>query len=527
VIVFFDDILVYSPTLDSHLHHLETVFQCLVEHEFCLKASKCTFAQSSIEYLGHIVSKNGVGPDPSKISAMMTWPPPKNIKQLRGFLGLTGFYRKFVHHYASLAAPLTALLKKDAFIWTEETQIAFDKLKQAMSEAPVLGLPNFEDQFILETDASGVGMGAVLIQNAHPICYFSKQFCPRMLQASTYVRELCAITTAVKKWRTYLLGNTFIIYTDQRSLRELMTQIIQTPEQQFYLAKLLGYSYEIVYKPGPQNRVADALSRVHCLLITVPQLDFLTSFKAQLTSDTEFQQFLTRVQTNPAEFSDFEIKNGLLFIKGKLFIPEASPLKKTLLEEFHSSTIGGHSGIHRTFGRLQENVFWYGMRKDVTQFVKSCSVCQQTKPANHSPYGLLQPLPIPDKVWEDVSLDFIVGLPSFQTHTVILVVVDRLSKAAHFGSLPTHFTASKVADLFAKMVCKLHGMPRSMVSDRDPIFLSHFWQELFRLSGTKLRMSTAYHPQSDGQTEIVNKVLQQYLRCFVHDKPSQWGQFLH
>jgi hypothetical protein len=348
-----------------------------------------------------------------------------------------------------------------------------------------------------------------------------------MLQASTYVRELCAITTAVKKWRTYLLGNTFIIYTDQRSLRELMTQIIQTPEQQFYLAKLLGYSYEIVYKPGPQNRVADALSRVHCLLITVPQLDFLTSFKAQLTSDTEFQQFLTRVQTNPAEFSDFEIKNGLLFIKGKLFIPEASPLKKTLLEEFHSSTIGGHSGIHRTFGRLQENVFWYGMRKDVTQFVKSCSVCQQTKPANHSPYGLLQPLPIPDKVWEDVSLDFIVGLPSFQTHTVILVVVDRLSKAAHFGSLPTHFTASKVADLFAKMVCKLHGMPRSMVSDRDPIFLSHFWQELFRLSGTKLRMSTAYHPQSDGQTEIVNKVLQQYLRCFVHDKPSQWGQFLH
>ncbi|PNX84282.1 hypothetical protein L195_g040340 [Trifolium pratense] len=184
-------------------------------------------------------------------------------------------------------------------------------------------------------------------------------------------------------------------------------------------------------------------------------------------------------------------------------------------------------GVHRTFGRLQENVFWEGMRKDVTAFVKSCVICQQTKPATHSPYGLLQPLPIPGQVWEDISLDFVVGLPSFQANTVILVVVDRLSKAAHFGMLPTQFTAAKVADLFVRMICKLHGMPRSIVSDRDPIFLSRFWQELFRLSGTKLRMSSAYHPQSDGQTEIVNKMLQQYLRCFVHDKPKQWGQFLH
>jgi hypothetical protein len=514
--------------LESHLQHLEIVFQCLLAHEFYLKQSKCLIAQPSIEYLGHVVSANGVGPDPAKIEAMINWPAPKNVRQLRGFLGLTGFYRKFVCNYASIAAPLTQLLKRDAFDWTEEAGQAFDALKRAMSEAPVLSLPNFEDKFILETDASRVGMGAVLIQNGHPICYFfSKQFCPRMLQASTYVRELCAITTAVKKWRTYLLGSTFTIYTDQRSLRELMTQIIQTPEQQFYLAKLLGYSYEIVYKPGPQNRVADALSRVHCLAITVPHLDFIHTFKQQLVQDTEFQQFLVKVQNQPDDYPDFAILDGLLFFKGKLFIPPNSPLKQALLEEFHSSTIGGHSGIHRTFGRLQENVYWHGMRSDVTEFVKSCATCQQVKPSNHSPYGLLHPLPVPERVWEDISLDFIVGLPSFQTHTVILVVVDRLSKAAHFGSLPTHFTAAKVAELFATMVCKLHGMPKSIVSDRDPIFLSHFWQELFRLSGTKLRMSTAYHPQSDGQTEIVNKVLQQYLRCFVHDKPKQWGKFLH
>ncbi|PNX69647.1 retrotransposon-related protein, partial [Trifolium pratense] len=149
---------------------------------------------------------------------------PCNVKQLRGFLGLTGFYRKFVKHYSSIAAPLTTLLKHDAFQWTEQAQAAFEALKQAMSTAPVLGLPNFAESFIVETDASGSGMGAVLIQGNHPICYYSKEFCSRLLQASTYVRELCAITSAVKKWRTYLLGTTFVIHTDQRSLRELMTQ---------------------------------------------------------------------------------------------------------------------------------------------------------------------------------------------------------------------------------------------------------------------------------------------------------------
>ncbi|KAK2441152.1 hypothetical protein QL285_012481 [Trifolium repens] len=503
------------------------VFQCLLEHEFCLKESKCSIAQNSIEYLGHIVSAEGVGPDPAKISAMVTWPAPTNVKQLRGFLGLTGFYRKFVKHYSTIAAPLTALLKKDSFEWNDDANKAFEELNQAMSAAPVLALPNFAEKFILETDASGSGMGVVLIQSNHPICYYSKQFCPRLLVASTYVRELCAITSAVKKWRTYLLGGTFTIHTDQRSLRELMTQVIQTPEQQFYLAKLLGYSYDIVYKPDAQNRVADALSRIHDLALSIPHADFITKLKDQLTQDLEFQQFLTKVQDQPRDYKDFQVLNGLVFFKGKLFLPKTSPLRLTLLEEFHASPIGGHSGIHRTFGRLQENVYWVGMRKDVEEFVKTCAICQQMKAANHTPYGLLQPLPVPDRVWEDISMDFIVGLPSFQSHTTIFVVVDRLSKAAHFGMLGTHFTAAKVADLFATMICKLHGMPRSIVSDRDPIFLSHFWQELFRLSGTKLRMSTAYHPQSDGQTEIVNKTLQQYLRCFVHHKPTQWGTYLH
>jgi len=262
-------------------------------------------------------------------------------------------------------------------------------------------------------------------------------------------------------------------------------------------------------------------------MLVVPHFEFLQKFKAQIQQVLEYQSLFSKVQTDPLAYKDFWIFNDMLFFRGKLFIPPNSQLKTLFLEEFHASLLGGHSGIHKTFGRLHESVYWNGMRKDVTAFVNACSVCQQTKPPNHSPYGLLQPLPVPDKVWEDISLDFITGLPSFQNHTIILVVVDRLSNAAHFGMLSTHFTAVKVAELFAQMICKRHGMPRSIVSCKDPVFLSHFWQELFILSGTRLRMSTAYHPQSDGQTEIVNKVLQQYLRCFVHNKPHQWRQLLH
>ncbi|GAU45976.1 hypothetical protein TSUD_401160 [Trifolium subterraneum] len=452
VIVFFDDILIYSSSFEDHLHHLKLVFECLLTHQFFLKMTKCQFAQQSISYLGHIISSCGVGPDPEKIASMTQWPSPANLKQLRGFLGLTGFYRKFIKNYATIAFPLTELLKKDAFAWSETAQEAFNALKQAMVEAPVLALPNFNEPFMLDTDASRIGMGAVLSQGGHPICYFSKKFCSKLLRASTYVRELCAITEAVKKWRPYLLGRKFIIHTDQRSLRELMTQVIQTPEQQYYLAKLLGYSYEIVYKPGSQSQVADALSRItnsdaDFFGITIPHFVFLDKFKQEVLIDTQYQELLANIQHNPLDYAGYRVVNNLIFFKDKLFIPTASSFKRLLLEKFHATPIGGHSGTEKTYGRLRENVYWHGMKKD--------------------------PLPNPKGIWEDISLDFITGLPSFQSFTVILVVVDRFSKAAHF--------------------------------DMDPIFISSFWKQLFKLNGTQLRMSSAYHPQSDGQTEIVNK----------------------
>lgn len=496
--VFFDDILVYSSTFEDHVSHLTRVFQALLEGQFFLKSSKCLFAQRQLEYLGHIVSQKGVEPEPSKVQAMVDWPIPTTIKSLRGFLGLTGFYRKFIQNYATIASPLTALLRRDSFGWNPAAQTAFEHLKKAMTEASVLALPDFSMPFTLETDASGVAMGAVLMQRDHPIAFFSKPFCPRLQRASTYVRELHAITTAVRKWRQYLLGHPFMFLTDHKSLKELMSQVAQTPEQQTYLAKLLGYDYSIQYKVGKSNLVADALSRLpeppeaQYYILSMPNFLFLEDLRKSLRDSTEFQQLVTQVQQDPLDFPDYKLHDGLLLFKGKIWLDTANPFRSLLLEEFHKTPLGGHMGITKTMKRIQANFFWASMREEMHQFVSQCPTCQQTKYETKKPAGLLQPIPIPipTAVLQHLSLDFITGLPPSQGHTTILVVVDRFSKGVHFGPLPSNFSAFKVASLFLDMVCKHHGFPRSLISDRDPIFVSKFWRELFKLCGTKLRMST-------------------------------------
>lgn len=259
VLVFFDDILVYSPSWSAHLSHLELVLQTL-QHVLFTRLSKCSFGLLEVEYLGHKVSGARVAMDDGKVQAVLDWPTPTNVEQLRGFLGLTGYYHRFIKVYATLAGPLTDLLKKETFYWTDATEQAFIKLKQAITSAPVLALPDFTQPFVLETDASGVGVGAVLSQNSHPIAYFSKKLVPRMQKQSAYTRELLAITEALAKFRHYLLGQKFVIKTYQKSLKSLLDQSLQTPEQQAWLHKFIGYDFRIEYKPGKENVAADALS---------------------------------------------------------------------------------------------------------------------------------------------------------------------------------------------------------------------------------------------------------------------------
>lgn len=245
----------YSPSLLSHARHIHEVSCILKKHNFFVKMLKCTFACSTVEYLGHLISEGRLKADPAKIEAMVAWPTPKTVKQLRGFLGLTG--RRFIQHYASIAGPLTELLKKDSFAWSFAAIDSFMALKEAMSTAPVLRLPNFERTFYLETDASNFGIAEVLLQDGHPLAFFSKKLGPKRRVSSTYHKELYAIVEAVQKWHQYLLGREFVIRSDQKSLKELLQQIIQILDQQFYARKLIGYKFRIEYKTGASNKVVD------------------------------------------------------------------------------------------------------------------------------------------------------------------------------------------------------------------------------------------------------------------------------
>jgi len=219
VLVFFDDILIYSKSWEDHLYHLTCVFDILRTNHLFVRMDKCSFGQQRVNYLGHFIEQNGVAVDPAKIQAMLAWPRPSNIKALRGFLGLTGYYRKFIQHYGTIARPLTQLLKKDAFGWNEEASDSFDRLKEAMTKAPVLALPDFSKTFVIECDASGCGIGAVVMQDRRPIAYFSQALHGRNLKLSTYEKEMLALVTSIQRWRPYLLGQRFVVRTDHRSLK--------------------------------------------------------------------------------------------------------------------------------------------------------------------------------------------------------------------------------------------------------------------------------------------------------------------
>ncbi|KAK1427816.1 hypothetical protein QVD17_16511 [Tagetes erecta] len=531
VVIFFDDILVYSPSWDAHVTDVELTLQILQDNHFMVNQQKCSFGLPSIEYLGHIIDGQGVSMDPKKVAAVVDWPVPKSLKGLRGFLGLTGYYRKFVKNYGSIARPLTDLTKKDAFFWHPFAQQAFDDLKQALITAPVLALPNFQDSFVVECDASGRGIGAVLMQNRRPIAYFSKALSDRNLAKSAYEREIMALVLAVQHWRPYLLGTRFTVYTDQKSLKFLLQQRITTPDQQNWVAKLLGYDFDIQYKPGRENRAADALSRRAdlgelCQIISTPIWVQGAQLLDEAKSDIEIQNMVQKCLSTPIKCPGYSVKQGVLYYQNRVVISRSSKFIPALLHEFHTTATGGHSGFYRTYRRLAANLYWPGMTTTVKRFIRECDVCQRCKTSSVLPGGLLQPLTIPEAIWEDISMDFITGLPMSHGYNVILVVVDRLSKYSHFILLKHPYTAKSVAEVFVKDVIRHHGVPKSIVSDRDPLFLSKFWQEIFRSMGTMLHMSSAYHPESDGQTEVINRCLEAYLRCFAVDQPKTWAVWI-
>lgn len=349
VLVFFDDILIYSPTITAHLEHLRQVLQLLSEHNWKVKLSKCSFAQQEISYLGHIIGSEGVSTDPKKIQDVVNWAVPNTVKKLRGFLGLAGYYRKFVKGFGEISKSLTQLLRKGVpFQWTQDTDNAFQHLKKALVSAPVLALPDFTKQFTLETDASEFGIGAVLSQDNHPIAFLSRALGPKSKGLSTYEKEYMAILLAVDHWRPYLQHAEFLILTDHHSLKHLSEQRLHTPWQQKAYTKLLGLQYKICYRKGIYNSTADALSRkedtVKAELVAISEgvplwmQDVIQSYE----TDSNSTQLLAELSINPNARPHFTLKQGILMYKGRIWVGQNGDLQSKIIDALHSAPIGGH-----------------------------------------------------------------------------------------------------------------------------------------------------------------------------------------
>ncbi|KAI2668609.1 Transposon Tf2-6 polyprotein [Labeo rohita] len=514
VIVYIDDILIYSDSYPEHVQHVRAVLQRLIQHRLYAKQEKCEFHQQSISFLGYIISPEGVAMDETKVSAVRDWPRPKTLKELQRFLGFSNFYRRFIRNFSSVAAPLTSMIKKGdtRLSWSLPAIQAFEELRQRFTTAPILHHPDPNQPFLVEVDASSTGVGAVLSQRQGappktvPCAFFSHKLSPAERNYDVGNRELLAIKLALEEWRHWLEGSLhpFTILTDHRNLEYLRSARVMNHRQARWSLFFTRFHFEITYRPGSQNTKADALSRIHEPDHTVsPPESILPPSVIVAPVAWDLMTEITEGQTQDPPPNDCP--------ENLTYVP--LNLRTRVLTEVHSTPSSGHPGIEATIQLLHNRFWWPSLRPDVITFIKNCSVCSTSKTPRQLPSGLLQPLPAPRRPWSHIAVDFITDLPNSLGHTTILTVVDRFSKGCRFIPLPKLPTAMETAEALCNSFSASTACPKISSLIGVPSSPPAYGQA-----------SSACW--ANGQAERLNQELTRFLRSYCQDHQEDWSRFI-
>ncbi|KAD4889014.1 hypothetical protein E3N88_21087 [Mikania micrantha] len=485
-----------------------------------------------VQFLGHIVDDKGVHVDPAKIEAVKNWKTPTTPTEIRSFLGLAGYYRRFISNFSKIAVPLTALTHKGKpYEWGPKQENAFQTLKHMLCNAPILTLPDGNNDFVVYCDASNQGLGCVLMQRGKVIAYASRQLKIHEKNYTTHDLELGAVVFALKIWRHYLYGTKCVVFTDHKSLQHIFDQKELNTRQRRWAELLSDYDCEIRYHPGKANVVADALSRKdHSKSIHLRSIQTQTDIQSRISE----AQHISVTEGNMYEEMSCGVEllletksNGLLYFLNRIWVPNRNNLRAFIMNEAHKSRYSIHPGADKMYKDLRYQYWWPGMKKDIALFVAKCLTCSKVKAEHQRPSGLLEQPEIPVWKWENIAMDFITKLPRTSSgHDSIWVIIDRLTKSAHFIPIREDYRVEKLARIYINEIVSRHGVPLSIISDRDGRFISHFWKSLQSIFGTQLDLSTAYHPQTDGQSERTIQTLEDMLRSCVIDFGGNWDTHL-
>lgn len=540
VVVFLDDILIYSKTEEEHKQHLRQVLDILRKNQLYAKLPKCQLFKRSVNFLGHVLDEYGLSMENDKVKAIQEWPRPKNRKEILSFLGLAGYYRRFIKNFSQLALKMTELLKNDVeWNWTAEVERSFQSLKQVITSAPLLRSPDQAKPFVVTTDASGFAIGAELSQEfdgqLQPIAFMSKKLSSAERNYPVHEQELLAVIQAIREWKCYLDGQKFKVITDHKSLIYLQKQPHLSSRQTRWVEFLAQFDFDMEYKSGKLNTVADALSRrsdynespLEVNAINEKTSSSLTEQLIQAQAvDERCQRVLKKKSTKEEVRLNINEREGVVYKNQRLLVPDVATLKTQILQAYHDHPLVGHVGIEKTIELVKRDFYWPQMDAEIRLYVTTCHSCQKHKPSQRLPIGLLKPLEIPSQRWFHVSMDFIGPLPKSNGYDAIAVVVDKLTKMVHLMATTTTVTAKEFALLFFDNVVRLHGVPKAVITDRDSRFTSLFWKELMKLMNIEQRMGSSFHPESDGQTERSNRTLETMLRHYVNEQNNDWAKHL-